>query len=550
MKKLKNIDWDNIERFVGSLKFAVIVISLFTLFMIAGTFLESYYGTDFANRAIYKTPAFMLVQFGMLLSIIFAATLRLPPKKRLYGFYTIHSGLIIIGIGAFITYIAGVDGQITLAPNEPNRQVILSKDILKITYPTEGKQVTTYLPFSAFKTSVDETYDNIEIKEFIPFAEGKFVWSEPINHYPADAQVHSSKYHFKNAFAEQDLILSIHPEAGNDFQSTTQMGPLSFNYYPEKIAHCFEENNPSKIIIWNSQTAECFTPESRGLPVKSTSANNRFVVLPYNKTFLTFFPDFSPFPMDTKFQTDEKSVIRAFSKKIFEEKPNLFLFGKKASFYSKADKAWKMVNLEVKGAPAALPWMGAEISLTDHQEKLVPFNIPIPTIPIQKNGSLIKGDIRAVRLEILGKEYWVTNYSPLSLLIQGRKVIIEVTKDSLNLPFELALTEFKMDKDPGTNNPASYESFVKLFSDGVTTNHHVFMNHPMKKSGFTFYQASYSQDNQGQYNTTLAVNVDQGRAMKYLGSLMLVFGAIWHYNLNNRKKSKKDHDKNNSGASV
>jgi hypothetical protein len=553
MKKLKKIDWDNIERFVGSLKFAVIVISLFTLFMIVGTFLESYYGADFANRAIYKTTAFMIVQFGILLSIIFAATLRLPPKKRLYGFYTIHSGLLIIGMGSLITYVAGVDGQITLAPNEPNRQVVLSKDILKITYPAEGKQVTTYLPFSAFKTDINETYDIIAIKEYLPFAEGKFVWSDPINHYPADAQIHSSKYHFKNAFAEQDLILSIHPEAGNDFQSTISMGPLTFNYYPEKIAHCFEENNASKIIIWNSVTAECFTPESKGLPVKTTGAKNRFVVLPYGKNFLTFFPDFSPFPMDMKLQTDEKSVIRAFSKKLFEEKPNLFLFGKKAAFYSKADKSWKMVDLVVKGPSAILPWMGAEISLTEHQDKLVPFNLPIPTIPIQKNGTLIKGDIRAVRLEILGKEYWVTNNSPLQLLVQGKKIVIEVTKETLNLPFELALTEFKMDKDPGTNNPASYESFVKLFSDGVTSNHHVFMNNPMKKSGFTFYQASYSQDSQGQYNTTLAVNVDQGRTMKYLGSLMLVFGAIWHYNLNNNNKNKKKNktsDQNDPGASA
>ena len=540
MKKFKNIDWDNVERFIGSLKFAVIVISLFTLSMIIGTFLESYYGTDFANRAVYKTPFFMLVQFGILMSIIFAAILRLPPKKRLYGFYTIHAGLIIIGMGSLITYVAGVDGQITLAPNEPNRQVILTKDILKITYPTEGKQVTTFLPFSAFKTNIDETYDNINIREYIPFAEGKFVWSDPINHYPEGAQIHSSKYHFKNAFAEQDITLSIHPEAGNDFQSNMQMGPLAFSYYPSSIAHCFAENNPSKIIVWNSQTAECFTPESKAIPVKTTGANNRFIVIPLGNTFLTFFPDFSPFPMDTKLQTDEKSIIRVFSKKLFEEKPNLFLFGKKVSFYSKAENKWIMEDIEVGKKAVTLPWMGAEISLTDHQEKLVPFNLPIATIPIQKNGGLIKGDIRAVRLDILGKEYWVTNYSPLSLLVQGKKVVIEVTKESLNLPFELALTEFKMDKDPGTNNPASYESFVKLFADGATSSHHVFMNNPMKQSGYTFYQASYSQDSQGQYNTTLAVNVDQGRVMKYLGSLMLVFGAIWHYNLNNKKKPKKD----------
>ena len=68
------------------------------------------------------------------------------------------------------------------------------------------------------------------------------------------------------------------------------------------------------------------------------------------------------------------------------------------------------------------------------------------------------------------------------------------------------------------------------------TNHHGFMNSPMKHMGFTFYQASYSQDNAGNYSSTLAVNVDQGRFLKYLGSLMLVLGGIWHYNINKRKK--------------
>lgn len=533
-----NVDWNRVERTIGGLKFAVIIILLFSLAMIIGTFLESYYGTDFANRTVYKTFYFMFIQFGMLMSIIFAAFLRLPPKKRLYGFYTIHAGLIIIGVGSMITYIAGIDGSITLAPNEPNRQVILSKDVLKMTYPEEGKQVTTELPYSAFSTNINQEYEGINVVEYIPFAEGKFVWTDAINSYPANAPVQSSKYFFKNPFAEQEVLLTLHPESSSEFQSTMSMGPLTFNYMPANLATCFEKENPSGIIIWNSETAECFTPEEKRLPVKTTSANNRFLVYPVDGKLLTFFPDFSPFPVDANFQVDQKAIIRSFSKKIFEDKPNLFLFGKKLAFYSKDDKKWLVHNIELKGPTVGLPWMGAEISLVDHQDRLVPFNLPVSTIPIQKNGQVIKGDIRAVKLEIMGKEYWATNYSPLSLIIGGKKVIIEVTKESLTLPFEVALSQFKMDKDPGTDNPASYESFVKLFDDGKMTNHHVFMNNPLKHSGYTFYQASYSQDSGGNYHSTLAVNVDQGRELKYLGSLMLVLGGIWHYNLNKRKKEK------------
>lgn len=536
MKRLSEIDWNKVERFLGSLKFAVVIILLFSIAMIIGTFLESYYGTDFANRTVYKTWAFMLIQFGMLMSIIFAAFLRLPPKKRLYGFYTIHAGLIIVGVGSMITYIAGVDGSITLAPNEPSRSVILSKDVLKFTYPEDGKQVTSELPYTAFSTTINDDYEGINVLEYIPFAEGKFVWTDSINTYPATALIHSSKYFFKNPFAEEEILLTLHPESSSEFQSTMPMGPLTFNYMPSKLADCFDLPSASGIIIWNSENGDCFVPEQKNFPVKTTSANNRFLVVPMNGKLLTFFPDFSPYPVDTSFQVDQKSTIRSFSKKVFEEKPNLFLFGKKLAFYSKDDKKWLVQNIELKGKSVALPWMGAEITLIEHQDKLVPFHLPVAVVPIQKNGVVIKGDIRAARLEIMGKEYWATNYSPLSLMIGGKKVIIEVTKENLTLPFEVALSQFKMDKDPGTNNPASYESFVKLFDDGKMTNHHVFMNNPLKHSGFTFYQASYQQDSAGNYHSTLAVNVDQGRPLKYLGSLMLVLGGIWHYNLNKKKK--------------
>lgn len=536
MKKLFQIDWNKVERTIGGMKFAVIIILLFTLAMIVGTFLESYYGTDFVNRTVYKTTYFMLIQFGMLLSIVFAAFLRLPPKKRLYGFYTIHSGLIIIGIGSVFTYVAGIDGTVHLPPNEPVREVVLAKDVLKFTYPEEGRQVTTALPYKAFPVNLNEEYDGIKIKEFLPFAQGKFVWANPINKYPEEAFVHSSKYHFKNPFAEESITLTLHPEASNEFVSTQSMGPLTFNYMPEKLIICFAIENPSGLFVWDTQTGDCYTPEEKRIKINETSGQNRFLVIQDEKNLLTFFPDFSPFPVDMNFQVDQKSNIRVFSKKQFEDKPNLFLLGKRLAYYNKEDKKWHIGEMKEKGDYVSLPWMNGEIKLLEHQTNLVPFHLPEAIVPIQKNGVVIKGDLRAVKLEIMNQEYWATNYSPLSLIIKGQKVIMEVTKESITLPFEIALSQFKMDTDPGTNNPASYESFVKLFDNGQMSNHHIFMNNPLKHRGYTLYQASYSQDSAGNYSSTLAVNVDQGRFLKYLGSLMLVLGAIWHYYLNKKKK--------------
>jgi len=117
----------------------------------------------------------------------------------------------------------------------------------------------------------------------------------------------------------------------------------------------------------------------------------------------------------------------------------------------------------------------------------------------------------------------------------GERITFELSKKQLLLPYELVLDQFKMDTDPGTNNPASYESFVTLFKGNEgSTKHRVFMNNPLKYKNFTFYQASYFQTNEGPYGSVLSVNFDPGRFWKYLGSFLLVFGSIWHFVL--RKK--------------
>ena len=65
------IKWDfhKIERFVGGLKFAVISLLAFATLLTVGTFIESYYGTEFANRFLYKSFPFMAVLAGLFLCI-------------------------------------------------------------------------------------------------------------------------------------------------------------------------------------------------------------------------------------------------------------------------------------------------------------------------------------------------------------------------------------------------------------------------------------------------------------------------------------------------
>lgn len=527
-----------IERTLGGLKFAVTILTLFAIAMIVGTFFESYYGTDFANRTVYKTWFFMLIQFGMFISISFAAFLRLPPKKRLYGFYTIHAGLIIIGAGSFMTYYAGVDGSILLPPNTPNREVILSDDVIKIRFPDEGRVVSFKLPYTGFGKRIGETYQGITLGRYLPFAEKEFNWMPQKRDYGTENALHSSRYTLANEMVAQDFTLSLHPES-TDFNSNLTLGPLTIHYLPETLAPCFKENNPSKLILWDRSQGTCFTPESRNIALQvSKESKNRFLAFPYEGEVMSFFPDLSPWPLNKEMQMQKGANLRIFSKKLFEDKPNLFLFGKWTAFYLKDDEKWEAHPLE-KNVPKEIPWMGFELVLEDHHKNKVPMLLPKEVLPIQKNNEIIKGNTRALELIVQGESYWVTNQTPVQLLINGKRVVFSLQKESLMLPFEFVLTRFKMDTDPGTQRAASYESFVRLFTEEGPKEHHIYMNNPLKHSGFTFYQASYSQDRQGNYSSTLSVNVDPGRPFKYAGSLMLVFGSMWHYWLNFRRRKRK-----------
>ncbi|MCO4794830.1 MAG: cytochrome c biogenesis protein ResB [Bacteriovoracaceae bacterium] len=528
----KNIQ--KFERNLGGLKFAVLVISVFSIMMIIGTFLESWYGTDFANRVIYKKFPFMAVQACMFLSILFAAFLRLPPKKRLYGFYTIHAGLVTIGCGSLVTYMAGIDGNILLPPNEPTRNIVLPNDVLRITYPNEGRQITRELPYTAFKTNLDEKFEDLQFLDYLPYSENTISWEKSSEVYESWQSYHTSEYMISNPNVSQEFIMTLHPEA-KDFQSSSRMGPLSVHYLPSSMGNCFKVKDKTEIVFWESVKKYCKTPTDYKSEIRTTKAGNRYIVIKENDQLLTFFPDLSPWPLDSKLSPVRDTSLRVFNRKLFEKSPNLFLFGKAAAFFD--GDQWESVKLESK--PVDLPWMGFQLSLLRHEESLYPSQKPNYVTPIQSKGAIIKGNQKSIKVKVRDREYWVTDSTPISLMIDGKKVNIEITKKVMTLPFEFVLKNFKMDKDPGTNSPASYESFVSLFTSDGPENHHIYMNNPLKYSGFTFYQASYSQNKDGSYNSTLSANVDQGRPIKYFGSILLVLGSLWHYYITRKKKRTK-----------
>ncbi len=525
--------YKKVELFFGSMKFAVVIILLFAISLGYGTFMESYHGTEYANRLIYKSLWFMGIQFGMFLSILFATLIRLPMKKALYGFYVIHAGLITIFVGSYITYQSGVDGSVTLSPNLPSRNIQINDEELKIQFPSKGKEVTVDLPYTAFSKNLGYEYENIKLKTFLPFAENKQDWVPVKIQDPGQS---SSKYRLFNDNFGEFITLSLHPQS--DFNNTQQLGLLNVHYMPGALATCFGKNTPDGLIVWNGETTGCLAPLPSEMKKKKSVTGQEIIEVEFNGEKINFLPQMSPLPLDQKMELSEGSPYRIFSKKLFEKSPHLFLFGDSLAFFDKETQTWESHPAPM-GTEVSLPWMGFRVKLLEHRVDAYPTMVPQYVKPIQDNGQVISGNLKAVQVEIGDQLFWVKSNEPVAFNQNGERITFEIAKKSLLLPYELVLDQFKMDTDPGTTNPASFESFVTLFKGNAgSTKHHIFMNNPLKHENFTFYQASYFQTNEGPYGSVLSVNFDPGRFWKYLGSLLLVLGSVWHFVLRKKPVAK------------
>ncbi len=96
----------------------------------------------------------------------------------------------------------------------------------------------------------------------------------------------------------------------------------------------------------------------------------------------------------------------------------------------------------------------------------------------------------------------------------------------ITLPFSVKLTDFQLERYPGSMTPASYASEVVLIDQeqAITMPYRIYMNHVLDHRNYRFFQSSYDPDEQG---TILSVNHDPGTLPTYLAYLLMGIGMLW-----------------------
>jgi cytochrome c-type biogenesis protein CcsB len=115
----------------------------------------------------------------------------------------------------------------------------------------------------------------------------------------------------------------------------------------------------------------------------------------------------------------------------------------------------------------------------------------------------------------------------------GKTLEITYGSEEILLPFSLILTDFVLDRYPGSNSPSGYKSNIVLIdkAENLEKPFTIFMNNILKHKGYRFYQSSYDPDELG---TILTVNHDlAGMLVTYAGYGLLFLFII--LSLLNRK---------------
>jgi hypothetical protein len=106
------------------------------------------------------------------------------------------------------------------------------------------------------------------------------------------------------------------------------------------------------------------------------------------------------------------------------------------------------------------------------------------------------------------------------------------------LPYSLTLLTFVHERYPGTNIPKHFSSRVRLVNPGTGEDREVdiYMNHPLRYEGRTFYQASFGKSDTA---SMFQVVKNPGWLLPYVASTLMTVGMMLQFSVRLFKPRKK-----------
>ncbi len=178
-------------------------------------------------------------------------------------------------------------------------------------------------------------------------------------------------------------------------------------------------------------------------------------------------------------------------------------------------------------------WMSLDLTLEEHvpAARIDEYYVAAEVAPKD-----LREAMRAARVELIvdGKSHgplWLARGAAGKPVTTARGVMtVSYGFDGYTLPFSVTLLSARRIDDPGTDNPAAFESVMLISDDqGRREQQTISMNNPMTVggalAGLTFYQSGFD-NSLGQTVSTLSVRCDPGWVIKYAGCTLICLGIF------------------------
>lgn len=121
------------------------------------------------------------------------------------------------------------------------------------------------------------------------------------------------------------------------------------------------------------------------------------------------------------------------------------------------------------------------------------------------------------------------NFPPQTLDVNGTTWSIDLRFLTTYFPFALELIDFRFDRYPGTEIPKNFSSevIIKDPKNGVERKSLIYMNHPLRYGGYTFFQADF--DKETERATVLQVVKNPGWLIPYISVALMGLGMTWQF---------------------
>ncbi len=554
----------SILKFLGSLGFALFLIAGLAVLLSVSTVLESAHGTPFVQENFYQAHWFDFFLALVWVNIFCATLTRWPFQKKHVGFVITHIGILTLLLGALLTRLYGLEGQMTLFEDQSRNHMLGSGFSLRVWLPGGGEKKFD-LKASPLKKPAELPLSGVPFKlvlsRVIPHAEEARLLQEDASSGPnhaVQATLSSEMLGFK-----QDFML-IEKDPMDAHSASRTIGPATF------VLEASEKDAAGAVL----RLTQASTGRTFSLPLKETASGVEWKEAGLVLSHLRFFPKarvegrelvnleeaphpnpavefevtdkqgrrehhtrFSFFPEFDSLRGGHKNDVFGLTVELDppadarpEEGPSFrFLVSEKNEWHYQIH-SMKSGSSETQLLPLKEPvrtgWMDMTVTVrrTFDQARIVTelredpqglSGTPAVELRIRREG--LPEETRSL---LLGR----------SLLIgeDDKSVRLANEPQSTALPFSLGLVDFRKIDYPGTSNPASFESDVVLrdTESGLTLERTIRMNKPLDHRGWRVFQSSYIQDERLGEASVFTIAKNPGMPAIYGGAAFIFLGVI------------------------